>query len=117
MRPSMRPFTGTVSARDALRHSSAQSPDAGAHNRRGMPRGRVLMFMMWLLRSRRFRQDFGLGMKIDDLETERIPAANLGVLRRIGVGVLNGRHPMRERLFRSGALAHRLQVPHLRKIG
>src|ERR1700679_3844113 len=117
MRPSTRPFTGTVSARDALRHSSAHSPDAGALHRRAMPRGRVLMFMVWLLRSRWFRHDFRLGMKIDDFEAERIPAANLGVLRRIGVGVLNGCHPMREGLFRSGALAHRLEVPHLRKIG
>src|ERR1700728_1660273 len=117
MRPSMRPFIGTVSAKAAPRHSKAQSPDAGALHRRAIPCGRVLMFMMWLLCSLRFRQDFGFGAKIDDLEAERIPAANLGVLRRIGVGVLNGRHPMSERLFRSGALAHRLQVPHLCKIG
>src|ERR1700679_1276421 len=117
MRPSMRPFIGTVSAKAALRHSKAQSPDAGARNRRAMPPGRVLMFMMQLLRSRRFRQDFGFGAKIDDLETGRIPAANLGGLRRTGVGVLNGRHPMSERFFRSGALPHRFQVPHLSKIG
>src|ERR1700676_2564384 len=108
-------MAGTVSAVGSMKYSNAHKAQAAAAYRGVARRGRVLLLMVRLLR-RLLGQNFGLGSKIDDLEAERIPSARLRIFRRFRVGVLNGRHPVREGFLGSGALARSLEIAHLREI-
>src|SRR6202044_777821 len=108
MRLSTIPFGGTVSAATQRENKMPYRANAAA---------RILLLMVRLLRGRLVHENLGLGAKIHDLESQRIPAARLRVLCGLGVGVLNGRNPVGERLRGSGALARSLEVAHLGKIG
>src|ERR1700722_3754358 len=95
MRLSTAPLAGTVSAAAVAKYSTVQRANTGAP---------YLLIMVRFLRGRWFSQDFRFGSKIDDLEADRITSARLRILCGFRIQVLNGRHPMRVRLFGSGAL-------------
>src|SRR5258706_1374911 len=61
-------------------------------------------------------KDFGFRAEINDLESQRIPAARLRILRSFAIRVLNGRDPVGKRFLGTRTLAHRLEIPHLRQV-
>src|ERR1700691_1669145 len=99
MRLSTVPFGGTVSA-------AAQRENKMPY--RAIAAARILLLMARLLRRRLVDENLGLGTKIHDLESQRIPATRLRILCGLRVGVLNGCDPVGERLLGSGALARSL---------
>src|ERR1700691_4867570 len=107
MRLSTVPFGGTVSA--ATQRDNKMPCRANAATR-------ILLLMARLPGGRLVDKNFGLGAKVHDLESQRIPAASLRVLCGLGVGVLNCCNPVGKRLLGSGTLARCLQVAHLGQI-
>src|ERR1700733_371072 len=109
MRLSTMPFGGTVSAATQRENKTPYRANAAARI--------LLLLMVGLLRDRLVDENLGLGAKIHDLESQRIPTARFRVLRGLGIGELNSCNPVSERLLGSGALASSLQVAYLGKIG
>ena len=72
--------------------------------------------MMMILVGLSVDLDFRLRLELYDLEPQRIPSSGLGILRRIGIGELNGGHPVAEGLLGSGALPQRFEIANLRQI-
>src|SRR5271166_2711533 len=116
MRLSTMPGAGSIAASSWREYIGPSKTKAATRTRNPMLARDGLLRVMAVLGGRLIDRRFGFGFEIDDLETERIPAARLGILGGLRIGVLNRRHPVAERLERTCALARGLQIAHLREV-
>src|SRR5271170_6549973 len=116
MRLSASPRVGTVSACSADKRSGPCAAAATARIRRAA-RAPLLRIMMRILIGRSVDGSLRLRLELDDFEPERIPAPRARILRRLGVRVLDGRHPVTELILGAGADAKRLEIADLCEIG
>src|SRR6185437_6302891 len=115
MRESAEPAVGTASAQRAEACvAAANSATAQVHLRAW---AMIMDASVCRWRGRRIRrQYFRLGSELEDLETQRIPTARAGILRRLRIGVLNRGDPVCSALLGGAALSFRLHVAHLSQV-
>src|ERR1700677_2617887 len=104
MRASTAPRVGTISAGSGVDNRAACRAIAARQLVRASTGLGALGIMVVILVGLSIDLHLRLGLELHHLEPQRIPAAGLGILRGLRIGILNRRHPTAEDLLRSRPL-------------